>query len=295
METIGVVGLGTMGIGIALRLAQQGYQVIAWNRTPKDLPENGSGNVRIARQLSEVGAQSHVIFLCVADYSAVRDVIVGLELASVSLKPILLELGTLSPVQVRTLGDLVKPLNVSMLDVGMLGNHHHARAGELRFFVGGEQQVLEGIKAVLEAVSKQIVYIGAAGTGMAVKLALNLLMGIEMEALAEAITFGERCGIDRRILADALATSGYSSPVMSFKTKRFAQQDYDAPDFRLTLMAKDLTLFQETCQEMGVVAPAAASSLAVLREAVKQGLGDKDCVAIDSVLNAWSRVEQAES
>lgn len=295
METVGVVGLGVMGSGIAQRLAQQGYQVIAWNRAPKEIAEGDLGNIRIVQQLSQMGAEANVIFLCVADYTATHDVVVGLELTSSSSRPILLELGTLSPAQVRELGDLLKSLNVPMLDVGMLGNHHHARAGELRFFVGGDQQVLEGVKTVLEAVSKQILYVGSAGMGMVVKLALNLLMGIEMEALAEAINFGERCGLDRQILAEALANSGYSSPVMSFKAKRLALQNYDKPDFRLALMQKDLSLFQDTCREMGVVAPAADSSLGVLREAVNSGLGDKDCVAIDIVLSTWSRSNQAES
>ncbi|HEU5374001.1 MAG TPA: NAD(P)-dependent oxidoreductase [Ktedonobacteraceae bacterium] len=286
METVGVIGLGTMGKGLALRLAERGYRVLGWNRTPLYDPQE-MAQVHIVSQLTAITAEASVIILSLADYHAAYDLITRLDLASAPQGRTILQFGTISPQQVHQLRELVVSASPAhaLLDVGMLGNHMHARNGELRLFVGGETEAYQRVQDLLAAMSKQITCVGDLGMGMVAKLALNLLMGIEMEALAEAVLFGERYGLDRKVLIEALASSGFSSPVMSFKARRMSAQTYGRPDFRLALMHKDLKLFSEACAARGIAAPAAEGSLEVLQAAQDQGLGEQDCVAIEIALS----------
>ena len=97
-------------------------------------------------------------------------------------------------------------------------------------------------RAVLDDLGKEVLHVGALGAGMELKLVLNLVMGLEMQALAEAAAFGESRGLDRTLLLQVIAGSGFASPVMRFKTRRMIAGRYGDPDFRLRLMAKDLGL-----------------------------------------------------
>lgn len=277
IETVGIVGLGTMGKAIASRLAQQGFQVYAWNRTP--LATNELGVVHIVEDIATIGTRADVILLCIADYQAAQNILMRLHPPS-SRRPLVLQLGTVSPEQVIRLYEEVAASVSAFLDVGMLGNRQHALDGELRLYIGGEKDAVAQVQPFLAAISKEATHVGVLGKGMAMKLTLNVLMGIEMEALAEAVTFGEQYGIERHMLIEALSTSGFSSPVMTFKSRRLLTQQYDAPDFRLALMHKDLQLFVESSQKEGLVVPAAQQSLQVLQEAMEIGLGEKDCTAV---------------
>ena len=129
-----------------------------------------------------------------------------------------------------------------VVDAGVLGNLDHARDGELRVYAGGTPEAFERCRAVLDDLGKEVLHVGALGAGMELKLVLNLVMGLEMQALAEAAAFGESRGLDRTLLLQAIAGSGFASPVMRFKTRRMIAGRYGDPDFRLRLMAKDLGL-----------------------------------------------------
>lgn len=146
-----------------------------------------------------------------------------------------------------------------VLDVGMLGNRDHARKGDLRLFVGGEERDFTAGRPLLELLGKEVVHLGALGSGMRMKLILNLLMGIEVQALAEAAELADAAGLDRQQVLGMIATSGFASPVMAFKSKRLAAGRFDQPDFRLSLMAKDLRLASEQAAAAGLRLPLATA------------------------------------
>jgi len=115
---------------------------------------------------------------------------------------------------------------------------------------------------------------------MELKLALNLVMGLEMQAMAEAVAFGVARGLPRHAVLGAIAGSGFSSPVMRFKSRRMIAGSYGAPDFRLRLMAKDLALVGDAAEQTGVRLPMSASAREEHERAIDDGLGDLDCAAI---------------
>lgn len=166
----------------------------------------------------------------------------------------------------------------------MLGNREHARSGDLRLFVGGEERVFTSGRPLLELLGKEVVHLGELGSGMRMKLLLNLLMGIEVQALAEAVELAAATGLDRKLVLGTIAGSGFASPVMAFKSKRLAAGRFDKPDFRLSLMAKDLLLAADQAAAAGLRLPLVAAAAQTHVRATDQGHGDEDCVAVAHAL-----------
>jgi 3-hydroxyisobutyrate dehydrogenase len=280
--TVAVLGLGMMGSGLAGRLLDQGVQVRVWNRTAERTePLAEAGAFATAHPIEAVEGTSAAI-CTVADGEALRAVLRGPDgvLADGSYPGDLICAGTVSPEEVVSLaGD-----EPSVLDVGMLGNRDHARSGDLRLFVGGEERVFAAGLPLLELLGKEVVHLGALGSGMRMKLLLNLLMGIEVQALAEAAELGAATGLDRQQVLSTIADSGFASPVMKFKSRRLAAERFGQPDFRLRLMAKDLRLATEQAEAAGLHLPLATAAAQTHGRATEEGLGDEDCAAIARAL-----------
>ncbi|WP_231406048.1 NAD(P)-dependent oxidoreductase [Streptomyces clavuligerus] len=188
--------------------------------------------------------------------------------------------GTVAPEEIVQLtGGLT-----GVLDVGMLGNRRHARTGELRLFVGGEEKVFAAGRPLLELLGKEVVHLGGLGSGMRMKLLLNLLMGIEVQAMAEAVELAVAGGLDRAQALGAIAGSGFASPVMAFKSQRLAAGRYGEPDFRLRLMTKDLLLAAGAAERAGLRLPLLEAARDTHVRATEQGHGDEDCVAVAHAL-----------
>jgi 3-hydroxyisobutyrate dehydrogenase len=279
---VAVLGLGTMGTGLATRLLDQGIQVRVWNRTAeRTAPLAQAGAFAAAHPADAVEGTSAAI-CTVADGEALGAVLRGPDgvLAGGPYPGALVCASTVAPDEVvRLTGD-----THSVLDVGMLGNREHARTGELRLFVGGEERVFTAGRPLLELLGKEVVHLGELGSGMRMKLLLNLLMGIEVQALAEAVELAAAAGLDRKLVLSTIAGSGFASPVMAFKSKRLAAGRFDKPDFRLRLMAKDLMLVADQAAAAGLRLPLAAAAAETHVRATEQGRGDEDCVAVAHAL-----------
>ncbi|AXE76275.1 NAD(P)-dependent oxidoreductase [Streptomyces atratus] len=279
---VAVLGLGTMGTGLATRLLEQGVQVRVWNRTAERTePLARAGAVAAAHPADAVAGTSAAI-CTVADGDALAAVLHGPDgiQAGGAYPGALVCASTVAPEEVvRLTGGMH-----SVLDVGMLGNREHARSGELRLFVGGEERVFTAGRPLLELLSKEVVHLGELGSGMRMKLLLNLLMGIEVQALAEAVELAAATGLDRKLVLATIAGSGFASPVMAFKSKRLAAGRFDKPDFRLSLMAKDLLLAAEQAAAAGLRLPLVDAAAQTHVRATDQGHGDEDCVAVAHAL-----------
>ncbi|GGW52445.1 NAD(P)-dependent oxidoreductase [Streptomyces xantholiticus] len=275
---VAVLGLGTMGTGVASRLLAQGMQVRVWNRTPERTEPLARAGAVAAGRPSEAAEGTSAVICTVADGDALGTVLRGPDgvLARGTYRGALICASTVAPEEiVRLAGDVP-----SVMDVGMLGNRDHARDGELRLFVGGEERVFTAGRPLLELLGKEVVHLGALGSGMRMKLLLNLLMGIEVQAMAEAAELAAATGLDKQLVLRTIAGSGFASPVMSFKSRRLATGRFDEPDFRLRLMAKDLMLATEQAAAAGLRLPLTAAAAQTHTRAAEQGFGDEDCAAV---------------
>jgi 3-hydroxyisobutyrate dehydrogenase len=192
----------------------------------------------------------------------------------------ILDASTVSPAFARELGAAAADAGYRALDACVYGAPQHARSGELRVMVGGEEEDFKAVEDILKVLGKDVVYLGQKGMGATMKLVLNMLMGVQMPALAEAVVFGERAGLPREKILDLIAGSGYSSPVMSFRCPMMNERTFRRAVFKLGLMRKDMMLLLADAQELGVPMPVAEAAYTMLTAAKQQGLGDLDVSAI---------------
>ena len=279
---VGFLGLGAMGSGMAGRLAEAGFAVSAFNRTAGKAEVLAGRGVRVAATAAAAARDADVLVVSLATADAVDEVLGGPQGALAAARPgtLVADTSTVSPAAARAAAARIVSAGLRAVDACVVGNAQHARDGELRFMIGGAAADVAALGPVLDVLGKQVVHVGDHGMGATAKVAMNVLMGVQMQALAEAVVFGERAGLSRAQLIEMISASGYSSPVMRFKAGVMARRAFGQADFRLSLMRKDLLLALADAQQMGVPMPVTAASYEVLTMAANAGLGDLDCAAV---------------
>jgi len=282
IQRIGFLGLGAMGSGMAGRLAQAGFEVSVYNRTVAKAAPLAEFGVRVADSPALAAQGVDVLVLSLASSAAVESVLFGPDgaLTTAGSGTLIADTSTVSPDAARYLATLISDAGHRALDACVLGNAQHAASGELRFMIGGLHTDVLALQPVLDVLAKDVVHVGDHGMGATAKVAMNLLMGVQLQAFAEAIVFGERAGLNRADLIRMITASGYSSPMMKFKGGVMARRSFERADFRLSLMRKDMLLALAEGQRHGVPMPATSASYDVLTAAVNAGLGELDCAAI---------------
>ena len=279
---IAFIGLGVMGAGMASRLAENGYDITVYNRTRSKADEVGELGAKVADTPADAAKDADVVMISLADQNVVSKVIFDEDgiFETLGAGSYVLDMSTVTPEFARELNGKAREAGYRHLDTCVLGNPMHARQGELRVMAGGDEGDFKAVEPLLEAVGKEVTYLGEAGMGATMKLVLNMLMGVQMPALAEAVVFGERAGLDRAKILEMISKSGYSSPVMSFRCAVMAARNFEFAAFKLGLMRKDMTLVLGESQKLGVPMPVSESAYAMLTAAQQQGLGDFDVAAI---------------
>jgi 3-hydroxyisobutyrate dehydrogenase len=282
MQTIGFIGLGSMGLGMASRLAESGYEITVYNRTRAKSESVAKLGARVADSPADAARDAEVVMLSLADQHVVSSVLHGDDGVFGSLRQggYVVDMSTVPPGFARELAAKAAEAGYRALDACVLGNPQHSREGELRVMVGGDEADFQTIEPILQTIGKEVTYLGANGMGATMKLVLNMLMGVQMPALAEAVVFGERAGLPRQKILEMIAASGYSSPVMKFRCGMMGRRAFQQAAFKLALMRKDMMLVLSESQELGVPMPVSESAYAMLTAANQQGLGDFDVSAI---------------
>jgi 3-hydroxyisobutyrate dehydrogenase-like beta-hydroxyacid dehydrogenase len=265
-----------MGAGMAARLAETGADLRVFNRNPAKAAEfAGRPNVTVAATPAAAAKGTELVLVSVADDEALRQVLDGPDGVLAGAPELVVNATTVAPSTVRVLGE-----RIPLLDAGVLGNADHARSGQLRWYVGGTAESLRRATPVFDALGRQVLHVGPQGTGMVLKISMNLLMGIEMQALGEVVALATGAGLDRRLVLDTVAESGFAAPVMRFKAVRMADRSYERPDFRLRLMAKDLDLAMAQMTAAGLSLPMTEAATGSHRVAAAGRFADQDCAAI---------------
>ena len=278
---IAFLGLGLMGSGMAGRLVAGGFPVTVFNRNPAKAAPLAAAGARVAGSPREAAADADVIISMVADDQAARALWLGETGALAGARPgvVGIECSTITVGWVRELSAAVKAQGGDLLDAPVTGSRTHAAAGELTFLVGGEAATLERVRPVLAAMSKAIVHLGPAGSGAMIKLINNFVCGVQVAALAEALTMIERSGLDRARALEVLTGGAPGSPLVKTVAGRMTAPDY-TPNFHLQLMAKDLTYAIAEGQGLGLNLATATAALGEFKNGVAAGLGERDIAAV---------------
>ena len=282
-QKIAFIGLGNMGGGMAARLTESGYPMTVLNRTADKAKPVEELGATVAKTPAEAAADADVVMMSLANQDVVSTVLWGDDGVFGSLKEggYILDASTVPPDFARELSKRAGEAGYHALDACVYGAPMHARSGELRVMAGGEEADFHAVEEILATIGgKSMAYLGPSGMGATMKLVVNMLMGVQMPALAEAVVFGEKAGLPREAILNMIAGSGYSSPVMSFRCPMMAKREFDRPAFRLSLMRKDMMFVMAESQRLGVPLPVHESAYAMLTGAQAQGLGDLDVAAI---------------
>jgi len=275
---IGFIGLGLMGSRLARRLHSDGWNIRAWNRTPR--PELKKEGISIATSLGGLVAHSDLILSSLANDAAVRSVYFDERGVFSTAEPgtVILEMSTISPELSRRMHYEARGTGVNLLDVAISGSTPAVEAGTVTLLAGGDEKTFEQCVPIYESIAKQWFRIGPGSSGIQMKLVVNLLLGLDMQAIAEAVSLGEHLQIDRNILLDVLSKTAVIAPAMVGKIGKIRDGDY-SPEFPLRLMSKDMDLVMDAARMAGVDLPAASVAQSVLAANVHTS-GDLDLAAI---------------
>src|SRR5208282_3503224 len=245
-----------------------------------------------APSLQELAKKSEVVVSCLPDDEAVLSVYQGSEgvLACANCGSIVIEMSTVSPDTSRTLHRLGKARGIEVLDVAISGSTPLAEQGTLTLLGGGDASTFDGCQPIFSALAKQYFHLGPSGSGTTMKLVVNALLGVNMQAIAEAVAFGEKAGLNRELLLEVLAKTAVVSAAHQNKLLRAEHDDY-SPQFPLKLMNKDFGLILEKAAELGAPMPltAAAHQINAARTAVD---GEEDFSIVIDEMERLARVRR---
>jgi 3-hydroxyisobutyrate dehydrogenase-like beta-hydroxyacid dehydrogenase len=261
---VGFIGLGLMGSRIAQRLLNAGFQVIAFDRNRAEVEKLIESGASPAADISEIGSSADVILSSLPDDEVVSHIYAGAHglLSRVREGSIIIEMSTVSPETPRELHRMAAQRKAYFLDVTISGSTPAVEQGTVTLFGGGEEEAFHACEPLFQAFARQYFYLGPTGSGATMKLAVNLLLGVGMQAIAEAVAFGHKAGLERDRLLDVLSQTAVIPPALVGKLKRAMMSDY-SPQFPLRLMNKDFRLILETAAAAWVPLPATAAAFQV--------------------------------
>jgi 3-hydroxyisobutyrate dehydrogenase len=261
---VGFIGLGAMGTRMAGRLLAAQHDVVVYNRTAERTRPLEQRGAKVAAMPRELAAGVEIVFSSVANDAALEQVMFGPDgaLAGTRAGTIVVEMSTVNPRTSRRLHEAARSKGVSVLDAPVSGSTVQAEQGQLVIFVGGEEDVYQKCQPILAVLGSKTFYLGPSGAGATMKLCVNTLLGLGVQALAEAVALGVKAGLPRERFLQVLGETAVVSPSQKAKLENVRKNEYP-PAFALRLMFKDFGLIVETAMELSVPMPATAAAVQV--------------------------------
>jgi 3-hydroxyisobutyrate dehydrogenase-like beta-hydroxyacid dehydrogenase len=262
---IGVIGLGLMGRPMALNLVKAGHEVTVWNRTASRADEVVAAGGKLAKSPKDVAAASDVLLTMVSDPPALEEVLWGAggkgsgAMEALKAGSVYIDSSTVSPNLARKIAAACTERGVKFLDAPVTGGDWGAKKGELVFMIGGDAETLKSVEPIIGVMGKKWFHLGPNGAGQTIKLAMNLILALQVDALAEALALVTKAGLQGENLVEVMQSSMARSGVLDVKAPNLLKGEY-VPSFPLRLMHKDLSLALELGNQVGVALPAAAAA-----------------------------------
>jgi 3-hydroxyisobutyrate dehydrogenase len=280
-KEVAILGLGTMGGGMAANLLKAGFPLTVYNRTAAKAQALVNGGARLAPTPADAARGASIVISMLADDQASREVWLGRNgaLAAAAQGTILIESSTVSPAWIAELAGQAAQRGVEFLDAPVTGSRMQAATGQLSFLVGGSERALATATPVLQAMSKEILHLGPVGSGAKLKLINNFLCGVQIASLAEGLAWIERSGLDREKALAFLKTGAGGSPVIGAVSARMVSQIYGV-NFLLRLMAKDLRYAETEAARCDLELTTAETARKLFEVAVAHGFGEEDMASV---------------
>lgn len=294
--SIGFIGLGIMGRPMARNLLAAGYRLTVLDVVGAAMDALVAEGAEAGSSPRQVAAHNDILITMLPDSPEVQQVYLGTEGAFESLRPdwLAIDMSSIAPGVARDLAERAREAGAEAIDAPVSGGDKGAIAGTLSIMVGGSEAAFERARPILEVMGQTIVHVGPAGAGQVVKVCNQVVVGVVIEAVSEALVLGAKAGVDPGRIADVLQGGLAATKVLEMRRDKFLSGSFD-PGFRIRLHLKDLKNAGELARDVGVAMPAAAIVEQLMRAALANGHGDFDHSGLITVLEdlAAARVVDA--
>jgi 3-hydroxyisobutyrate dehydrogenase-like beta-hydroxyacid dehydrogenase len=293
MANLGFVGLGVMGSQMVSRLLSKGHSVTGYNRTRSKAQWLIDKGMKWADSPRAVASAADVTFAMVTNSAALASVAEGPDgiLAGLSANKIFVDISTVSPSVSRALAAKVREKGADMVDSPVSGSVITLQEGKLSVMVGGRRETFERIKPLLLEIGPKVTHVGDNGLALAMKIAVNLSLAVQMMAFSEGVLLAEKSGITRETAVDVLTHSAVASPMIQYRGPFVLQQPAEAW-FDVNMMQKDMLLALELGRQLDVPLPTTAVSNEFLTAARGMGLAKLDFAVVFDVLARMSGISK---
>ena len=282
---IGFIGLGLMGRPMARHLVNAGHTLHLWARRPASLEAFRDSSARAHISAAGVARHSEVVFTMVADAPDVADVVLGeggiAEGAGKGL--IVVDMSTIAPSAARDIGARLAARGVEFLDAPVSGGEVGAINASLTIMVGGKPEVFATVQPLFEKMGKSVTLIGAVGAGQVAKACNQILTGVTVAAVAEALNFAKKSGVDPARVREALLGGFAYSRILENHGQRMLDRDFK-PGFKAWMHQKDLGIVMAEAHRLGLMLPNAAATAQLFNAIVGSGMGEEDSVSVLKLL-----------
>ena len=282
-----------MGAPMARHLIKAGHQVTLWTNTAakaKKLADEAGG--RAASTPSEASQDAEFVFICVGDSDMSERVILGPEGVIQSARPgtVVTDTSTVSPSFSRSVGEKLAAKQIPFLGAPITGSKPGAENATLTWMAGGDREIFDKTKPLMEIMGKKIYYCGGPGMGLHVKLTQNLLLSNILQAFNEGLVLSTKAGVDPELMLDVLANSAAKSGLIEFKAPFVLRRDF-SPNFSVKWMHKDIGLMLDSGKELGVPLLLTGLTHQIFQNVISQGFGEEDICSTIKPLEQAAKIE----
>jgi 2-hydroxy-3-oxopropionate reductase len=290
-KRIGFIGLGLMGKPMARNLMKSGFDLIVHNRSRAAVDQLVSEGADPADSPKEAAAAADVIITMLPEDSHVTEVVTAADGVTESIRPdsVLVDMSTISPTTTRKLAKMVAARGAHMLDAPVSGGVEAATEASLTIMVGGKAEIFERVLPVFQKLGKNINHIGDHGAGQVTKAANQIIVGLTIQAVAEALIFAKKSGVDPLKVRRAIMGGYAQSRVLELHGQRMLDRNFQ-PGGKVRSHRKDLEIVLSVAKEMGICLPGTAMMSQLFNAVVAHDGSDWDHSAIVTVLESMSDV-----
>jgi 2-hydroxy-3-oxopropionate reductase len=286
---IGFVGLGIMGRPMALNLIKGGHEVTVWARRAESMQPLLAAGAKAAASPADAARGNALVISMVADAPDVAEVMLGehgvVKAAGSGL--VAVDMSTIAPAAARDIAAGLAAAGVDFMDAPVSGGEVGAIAGTLSIMAGGSEAAFAVAQPAFACMGKNIVHVGASGAGQVTKAANQIVTGMGVLAVAEAMAFASKNGIDRGKVREALLGGFAYSKILENHGQRMLDRNFK-PGFKSWMHEKDLNIVMQTAHELGLCLPGSAATAQMFNAMVGSGLGEEDSIAILKLLETLS-------
>jgi 3-hydroxyisobutyrate dehydrogenase-like beta-hydroxyacid dehydrogenase len=292
IKTISYLGLGTMGGGMASNLVKAGYKLTVWNRDPEKCERFARKGARVADTPADAVRDADLVMYCLSNDQAVEEVVFGPKgiLSGINEGQIAMDMSTVLPATSLREQEAYTKHGVDFLDAPVFGSKQESADAKLWIMAAGNTAIFENVKPVLEHLGQTVHYFGKNGNATAMKLVGNLIVALEMEALAEGLVLAQKAGLDLNTVMKVVKVADFRSPLLVGNGQNILKRDFST-SFALTLMLKDVSLIEKFAESLQSPTPALRVVQKNLESAVALGFGKENASAVIKALEKQARVE----